>query len=185
MPRRSALVTAPATGEAFGSWVDRMARLNICPTAEVADLLGLCLRGAFADGRPPVIGLPSDESVRQTVYAATGIPGRQVDGMHLSAFEGGPLDIASALSAGTVAARSSAGRDWAEVYGSRACPSCLLLSGGVWQLWWKLSSAGMCTTHRMVLMGRCPSCGWKLRWGGARPRRPHRRSGLPLNHSCP
>jgi hypothetical protein len=168
-PRRLALVTAPRAGETFGSWLDRMARLNRCPPAEVADLLGLRLRGASADVRPPMFGVQSDDSVRQTLYTATGVPGDLVDGMHLSVYDGGPLNVAAVLSAGK-AHHPSAGREWAEVYGSRACPRCLLISGGVWQLWWKLSCAAVCPEHRVVLLDRCPSCGGVLRWGGNRPR---------------
>lgn len=146
-----------------------MARLNRCPPAEVADLLGLQLRGASADVRPPVFGVRSDESLRRTLYATTGLPGSLVDGMHLSVFEGGPLSVSAVLSAGK-SHRPAAGREWAEVYGSRACPSCLLVSGGVWRLWWKLSCAAVCPEHQVLLLDRCPSCGGVLRWGGNRPR---------------
>ncbi|MFI8092018.1 TniQ family protein [Streptomyces sp. NPDC086080] len=166
LPRRLALVTVPHSGEAFGSWVDRMARLNRCPAAEVADLLGLRLRGASADVRPPVFGVRSDESLRRALYATTGIPGSLVDGMHLSVFEGGPLNVSAVLSAGK-SHRPAAGREWAEVYGSRACPSCLLVSGGVWRLWWKLSCAAVCPEHPVLLLDRCPSCGGVLRWPAA------------------
>ncbi|MFI5700877.1 TniQ family protein [Streptomyces xanthochromogenes] len=168
-PRRLALVTAPFADESFGSWIDRMARANRCPSAEIADMMGLRLRGASSDVRPPVFGVRSDPAVRQKVYAATGIPEALVDGMHLSSFEGGPLNVDAVLSAGN-AHRPSAGREWAEVHGSRACPRCLLTSGGVWQLWWKLSCAAVCPEHRVMLIDRCPSCGRVLRWGGDRPR---------------
>lgn len=130
LPRRLALVTAPRADEAFASWVDRMARANRCPSAEVADLMGLRLRGVYAKARPPVFGVQCDEAVRQTVYAATGVPGGTVDRMHLSVFEGGPLSVAAVLSADK-AHWPSATREWVEVYGSRACPCCLLASGGV------------------------------------------------------
>lgn len=146
-----------------------MARANRCPPAEIANLMGLRLRGASSDIRPPVFGVEPDEAVRQSVHAATGVPGALVDGMHLSVFEGGPLSVAAVLSAGK-AHRPPAGREWAAVYGSRACPRCLLASGGVWQLWWKLSRSAMCPEHQVMLLDRCPSCGWALRWGGNRPR---------------
>ncbi|WP_408055683.1 TniQ family protein [Streptomyces apricus] len=168
-PRRLALVTAPRSGETFGSWLDRIARVNQCPPAEVAQLMGLNLRGVSAEVRPPVFGVRPDEAVRQTVHAATGVSGSLVDGMHLSVFDGGPLNVASVVSAAK-AHRPSTGREWVEAYGSRACPCCLLVSGGVWQLWWKLSCAAVCPEHQVVLVDRCPSCGWVLRWGGNRPR---------------
>lgn len=169
VPRRLALVTAPQADETFASWVDRMARVNRCPPAEVADLMGIRLRGVYASARPPVFGVQCDEAVRQAVYAATGVPGSAVDRMHLSVFEGGPLGVAAVLSA-SKAHWPSAARGWAEVYGSRACPCCLLASGGVWRLWWKLSCAAVCPEHQVTLLDRCPTCGWVLRWGGARPR---------------
>ncbi len=167
--RRLALVTAPRAGEAFESWVDRIARVNRCPTAEVATMMGLGLRGSSASVRPPLFGVRSDETVRRAMFAATGVPGGLVDGIHLSVFEGGPLNVAAVLAAGR-ARRPSAGQEWAAAHGSRACPCCLLVSGGVWQLWWKLSCAAVCPEHRVVLLDRCPSCGWVLRWGGERPR---------------
>jgi hypothetical protein len=169
LPRRLALVTAPQTDETFASWVDRMARVNRCPPAQVADLMGLRLRGAYASTRPLVFGVQCDEAVRQTVYAATGVPGSAVDRMHLSVFEGGPLSVAAVLSA-SKAPGPSAAREWVEVYGSRACPCCLLASGGVWRLWWKLSSAAVCPEHQVILLDRCPACGGVLRWGGPQPR---------------
>ncbi|WP_149831098.1 hypothetical protein [Streptomyces tailanensis] len=61
----------------------------------------------------------SDEAVRQTVYAATGVPGGLADGMHLSVFEGGPLSVAAVLSPGK-AHLPSAGREWVEVGGTPA-----------------------------------------------------------------
>ncbi|GAA3876062.1 hypothetical protein GCM10023084_31310 [Streptomyces lacrimifluminis] len=154
-PRGLALVTVPQTNEAFASWVDRRARVNRCPSTEVADLMGLRLRGVYADARPPVLGVRCDEAVRQTVYAATGVPGGTVDRMHLPVFEGGSLSVA-ALSAGE-AHWPSARREWVEVYGSRACPCCLLASGGVWQLWWKLSCAAVRPEHQVTL--RMRGCG--------------------------
>ncbi|WP_078616535.1 TniQ family protein [Streptomyces sp. 351MFTsu5.1] len=169
LPRRLALVTAPRVDEAFASWVDRMARVNRCPPAEVANLMGLHLRGVYASTRPPAFGVQCDEAVRQTVYAATGVPGSAVDRMHLSVFEGGPLSVAAVLSASKARGPSEA-REWVEVYGSRACPCCLLASGGVWRLWWKLSCAAVCPEHQVTLLDRCPACGWALRWGGDRPR---------------
>ncbi|WP_443061153.1 TniQ family protein [Streptomyces sp. NBC_00453] len=166
--RRLALVTAPRAGETFASWVDRMALVNRCPSAEIAQLMGLSPRGDSAHIWPPAYGVRSDEAIRQTVYAATGVPGGMVDGMHLSVFDGGPLSVSAVLSTRKTN-RTSARREWVEVRGSRACPGCLLVSGGVWQLWWKLSCAAVCPEHQLVLLDRCPTCGWELRSGGNRP----------------
>ncbi|MET9509906.1 TniQ family protein [Streptomyces flavidovirens] len=170
LPRRLALVTAPRPGEGFGSWTDRMAWLNRCSPGVMADLLGLELRGSSPEVRPRVCGVRADDGVRRAVCAATGVAGGAVDRMHLAVFDPGPLSAAAVLSVGETAARASAGREWVEVSGSRACPRCLLASGGVWQLWWKLSCAGVCPVHGVVLLDRCPSCGCVLRWGGTRPR---------------
>ncbi|WP_443031338.1 TniQ family protein [Streptomyces sp. 3214.6] len=156
---RLALVTAPRADEAFASWVDRMARVNRCPPAEVADLMGLHLRGVHASTRPPVFGVQCDEAARQAVYATTGVPGSAVDKMHLSVFDGGPLSVPAVPSA-SKADWPSAAREWVEVYGSRAWPCCLLASGGVWRLWWKLSCAAVRPEHQVTLLDRCPVCGW-------------------------
>nr|WGF20749.1 hypothetical protein [Streptomyces cacaoi] len=51
-------------------------------------MMGLGLRGASADVRPPLFGVRSDDVVRRTVFAATGVPDERVDAMHLSVFEG-------------------------------------------------------------------------------------------------
>jgi hypothetical protein len=112
LPRRLALVTAPRADEAFASWVDRMARVNRCPPAEVADQMGLHLRGVYASTRPPAFGVQCDEAVRQAVYAATGIPGSAVDEMHLSVFDGGPLSVRAVLSRARRIGRRRPGSGW-------------------------------------------------------------------------
>ncbi|KIE26463.1 hypothetical protein LK08_14900 [Streptomyces sp. MUSC 125] len=170
LPRRLALVTAPQAGEAFGSWPDRMAWFNRCPPGVMAELFGLGLRGPSADLRPRTFGVRANDAVCDAVYAAADVTALATERMHLTVFDQGPLVLSEVLAAGDTAARATAGSGWVEVYGSRTCPLCLLSSGGVWPLWWKLACAGVCPVHEVVLLDRCPSCRCVLRWGGMRPR---------------
>ncbi|MFI6740549.1 TniQ family protein [Nonomuraea sp. NPDC050451] len=65
--------------------------------------------------------------------------------------------------------------EWAQLFGSRACPKCLAASNGAWPLWWKLGWAAVCPAHRMLLVDHCPRCRVHLR----------RRPGLARGRAAP
>ncbi|WP_344657325.1 TniQ family protein [Catenulispora subtropica] len=164
VPRRLVLVEPLESREAFGSWVDRMARRNRCPPGLMVELLGLPVRAAAFRNRVGY-GVVVDDGTCRAVKAATGVTASSIRLAHLSAYDGTALDLAG-LAFGDVKAFLAAARaQWADFYGSRACPRCLAASGGVWQMWWKLSWAAVCPLHGCLLIEACPDCGGRLRRG--------------------
>jgi hypothetical protein len=71
-PRRLALVVAPASGESFASWVDRMALRNGCPPWAMVEALGLDVR-ASSDVRSLAYGVVTTPETRRAIEAATGV----------------------------------------------------------------------------------------------------------------
>ncbi|MGP3960175.1 hypothetical protein ACTWPT_29625 [Nonomuraea sp. 3N208] len=70
-PRRLALVMAPAYGESFASWVDRMALRNGCPPWTMAEALGLDVR-ASRDVRSLAYGIiATPKTYRALSFAGT------------------------------------------------------------------------------------------------------------------
>lgn len=163
--RRLALVIAPAPGESFASWIDRMAVDMAVPPGRVADAIGISGAARAADGTPLLFGVSLAGPVRAAVHAATGVAPDTLDAMHLSVYDGTVLDLGGLEAAGR---RTTLNRtQWALFGRSRACPRCLAGSDGVWQLWWKLGAAVACPVHAALLLDVCPACGVELRRGTA------------------
>lgn len=134
----------------------------------MVDLLGLPRRATFRDRIG--YGVVVDDATCEAVQAASGLTQEAIRQAHLSAFDGTALSLNGLAFDDTVAFEVAARREWTDFYGSRACPRCLAESGGVWQLWWKLSWAAVCPAHRCLLIDVCPECGSRLRRGHrARP----------------
>jgi len=74
LPRRLALVVAPAYGESFASWVDRMALRNGCPPWTMAEALGLDVR-ASSDVRTRELGGAVGPRSPSSVSRRPGEPG--------------------------------------------------------------------------------------------------------------
>lgn len=165
-PRRLALVVAPAYGESFASWVDRMALRNGCPPWVMVEAWGLGVRTS-SDVRSLAYGVVTMPEMCRTIEAATGVSSEIVRGMHLEMFDGSALDLAGVRVGDKESVRRAESREWAQFFGSRVCPICLAASGGAWQLWWKLSWAAVCPTHRMLLVDLCPRCRVSIRRGPA------------------
>ncbi|MEV5502082.1 TniQ family protein [Nonomuraea fuscirosea] len=92
----------------------------------------------------------------RAVEVATGLSSEVVRGMHLEVFDGSVLDPAGVRVGDKESVRRAESREWAQFFGSRACPGCLAASGGVWLAWWKLSWAALCPEHRTLLVDLCP-----------------------------
>src|SRR6185503_15785784 len=88
--------------------------------------------------------------------------------MHLQVFDGTALDLSDVRFGQELTLRPAGRREWAQFYGSRACPLCLRASGGVWPSWWRLGWAAACPRHGTVLVDRCAGCGLVLRRGARR-----------------
>lgn len=172
--RRLAVVPIPCPGEFLGSWVDRVAASYATSARNAARWLGVdCRLGPGGSTlRPRFYGVALTEACGLGLMASTGLARSVFEAMCLSRFAGTALDLSEV---DTSDERSLAGptqREWALFTASRACPSCLGESGGVWQLWWRLGVAAACPRHRVLLVDTCPRCGLALRRG-----KPGRRTG--------
>ncbi|MFB9630284.1 TniQ family protein [Nonomuraea helvata] len=148
---------APAFGESFASWVDRMALRNGCPLWAMVEALGLDVHAA-SDVRSLANGVVTKPETRRAVEAATGVSSETVRGMHLEVFDGSVLDLAGVRVGDEESVRRAEGREWVQFFGSRVCPACLAASGGVRPVWWKLGWAAVCPAHRTLLVDLCPRC---------------------------
>jgi hypothetical protein len=128
-PRRLALVVAPAYGESFASWVDRLALRNECPPWAMVEALGSDVR-ASSEARSLAYGIVTTPEMCRAIEAATGVSSEVVRGMHLEMFDGSVLDLAgvrvSARAGGDKeSVRRAESREWTQFFGSRVCPKCL------------------------------------------------------------
>lgn len=158
------LVDPLDAGESFGSWLDRIARLNGCPPGVMVELLGLPVRPAAFRDRVGY-GVVIDDATCEAVEAASGLTKAEIRMAHLVAYDGTALHLGGLGFEDVAAFETAARREWADFYGTRACPRCLAESGGVWRLWWKLSWAAACPIHGCLLIDACPDCGARLRRG--------------------
>jgi hypothetical protein len=94
------------------------------------------------------------ESELDTVAITTGVHPVGLQSMTLSRFAGA-LDVDQTTR--HVTRSSPAG--WRAVSRSRFCPRCLALTGGRWQLAWRLGWYFACLDHRCLLVEACPRCG--------------------------
>lgn len=168
LPRRLGLVVPPEPGESLASWIDRLGRDLRRPPGLVADDLGLrVVQGAVRRPLSLLFGITATDEQREAVLAASGVGGGALDAMHLSVYDGTVLDL-SDLAEDKVSAQRVWFREWALFTTSRACPACLVESGGVWLLWWRLAAAAVCPVHGLMLVSHCAGCGLELRRGTER-----------------
>jgi TniQ len=166
LPRRLSHVVAPRPGEAFASWVDRVAAdLDVTP-GQAALALGMQTRQVSGDVRPVFYGLALTARSARAVQAATGLPAGVIAGMQLARFGATALDLRGLNLAAERSLQPIAQREWLLIHGSRACPACLA-QDSAWPLWWRLGIAAACPIHGLVLLDRCPACGIGLRRGYA------------------
>lgn len=152
--------------QSFKSWVDRMALRNGSPPWTITEASGLDVR-ASSDVRSLAYGVVTTPEACRAIAAATGLSSEIVRGMHLEMFDGSAVDLASVRVGDKESVRRAETREWAQLFGSRACPTCLAASGGVWLAWWKLGWAAVCPAHRTLLVDLCPRC---RRWPQRRRR---------------
>ncbi|TMR87887.1 TniQ family protein [Nonomuraea basaltis] len=183
-PRRLALVVAPVPGESFASWVDRLAVRNGCPPWAIVEALGLDVCGTSGDVRTLAYGIVATAEMCEAVEAATGVGAEIVQAMHLEVFNGTAVDLTGVRVGDKESVRRSAAREWAQFFGGRACPECVAVSGGAWQVWWKLGWAAVCPIHQMLLVDGCPRCGVHLRRGPTGQPRGLSRTWMPDPLQC-
>jgi hypothetical protein len=147
--------------------VDRVAAQADVPPGQVAVALGLEIRGRSKGVVPVLYGIAVTTASRAGLAASTGLDPARCEAMTLSAFDGTALDFTGLDPSDERSVQRLARREWALLRASRACPTCLAETGGVWPLWWRLGVAAVCPRHRVLLADFCPACGIRLRKGQA------------------
>lgn len=159
----------PRPGESIESWLEHLADANGLATAQ---LLHLIRRDA---GTRYLTLAPSPETIaRLTVL--TRVSEHQIRSATLAAYDGIALDLTGLDPDDRHSYRHVAARGWTPAHGTQLCPTCLAETG-TWKLSWRLLLVTSCTTHALVLLGRCPSC--------RRPFRDQRHSHLRLVGAAP
>ncbi|MEV7217649.1 TniQ family protein [Kitasatospora cineracea] len=174
----------PQSGESFPSWLYRLAADLDVPPGQAALLLGFERRSGQYIVKPPFFGIALSQRAAERIRTASDLDPAELHAMHLSALDGGALDLTGLDFSFERSVQPVSLREWALFDSSRGCPKCLADSP-VWPLWWRLSLAAVCPTHSVLLADRCSRCGVKLQRGTASttPSLPSRGSTLSP-HLC-
>ncbi|MFJ4912896.1 TniQ family protein [Streptomyces sp. NPDC088726] len=182
--RRLPVVPKPVRGEAFASWVDRVAAKLDVPAGQAAHALGLECRSGTSTTRPKFFGITLTPASLGGLRDATGLPVRELQQMQLARYGRTVLDLTGLDLARKASLRAVTAREWMMPTWSRACPACLAESP-VWPLWWRLGIAAVCPVHRCLLIDVCPACEVRLLRGNERiPRGLLTRPPLPEPGEC-
>ncbi|WP_328449948.1 TniQ family protein [Streptomyces sp. NBC_00386] len=168
--RRLPVVPRPVAGEAFASWLDRVAGKLDVPPGQAALALGLECRTGSSSTHPVFFGVTLTPNSLAGLRQATGLPARDLLQMQLARYGKTALDLTGLDLAREGSLTAVAAREWMMTTWSRACPSCLEKSP-VWPLWWRLGVAAVCPVHRCLLIDVCPRCRVRLRRGSERAAR--------------
>lgn len=155
--RRIPLVVEPATGEAFASYLDRLAAQLGVPRMTLLHRTGLLEREHFRSTFRGY-GVLLDPRTVIRFCQATRLAPQQVLAMQLLRYDGTALDFTRALSDDELVPGYGARIGWAYLASSNYCPGCLEESDGAWQLAWKLPWSFVCLRHRCLLASMCPQC---------------------------
>lgn len=148
---------APVDGEAFASYVDRVAALYRVPLSTALHRTGVTDDDSFR-ALPVGYGVALAPDRLEAFAHATRLTPERVTGMLLAGYQGGPLDLSGLDTAAPRSVRAVALREWGYFVGSHACPSCLA-DDGAWRVRWKLPWSFACVRHRRLLIDTCPECG--------------------------
>ncbi|MET9726476.1 TniQ family protein [Streptomyces zaomyceticus] len=154
----------PAPGEAFPSWLHRVAADWQIPPGRTAQLLGLECTPGYRVPRPMWFGVSLTQRSLQSLVAATGLDERALGAMQLSRYADTALDFFDRElpdQSREVTSIRRPRREWALTTASRACPRCLAASP-VWPVWWRLGIAAVCPEHRVLLVDVCSRCNGRL-----------------------
>lgn len=173
VPRRLPAVLLPVAGEAFPSWLHRVAADWQIPPGQAVRLLGLECTPGYRVPRPAWFGVSLTQRSLRGLMAATGLDERALRAMQLSRYADTALDFSGRElpdQSREVAYLRRPRQEWALTTSSRACPHCLALFP-VWPVWWRLGIAAVCPEHRVLLVDVCSRCNGRLGSGyTGRPR---------------
>lgn len=147
---------APLSGEAFTSYVDRLAAFHAVDRLVMLRYVGMI--DAERHQRITGYGIVLDDIRLQKFTAATQLSRKAVSEMLLSSFDGIAIDLIGTSPRLPDLLRKRAVSEWAYFSESHACPHCIRENGGAWQLAWKLPWSFACVKHKCYLIPRCPAC---------------------------
>lgn len=173
--RRLALGADYVAGEAFASYVDRLADSCATTRAEVWVATGIGANGA----PPPGYGVTMSAQHAASFAQATGLTPRQVHSLLLEWYAATAVDTAQLDSTHPEKVRSWQRLTWVSIWGSSLCPACLAENGGLWMRAWKLSWTVLCPVHHCYLLHACPDCGTRFHSNTRDRRQRYRCAGRP------
>lgn len=153
----------PVPGEAFTSYIDRLAAMH-----KVDRLVMLQSVGMIGDERYKRMtgyGVLLDEERLERFSIATRLSRSTVSNMLLASYHGVAIDLNGVNANVPDTLRRAAVSEWAYFSGSHACPHCIREGLGAWQLAWKLPWSFACIKHKCYLIPYCPCCERRLASG--------------------
>jgi len=161
--RALTMLLAPITGEAFASYLDRLAALNKVNRAVMLSYVGFFEEGNYHYIRGFGVALDSPKLERFTI--ATQLHTCTVEAMLLNHYKNIALDLPNINFGLPGSFRSLPITEWAYFSSSHACPHCLSEDHGAWQLSWRLPWTFVCLKHGCYLISHCPVCRLRLSHG--------------------
>lgn len=154
---------APVRGEAFASYIDRLADLHKVTRAVMLEWVGFFWQGKYYYIRG--FGVVLENTMLERFSTATQLPENIVKEMQLASYKGLALDLSKIDLNSSDTLRVLPVYEWVYFSGSHACPHCLREKNGAWQLAWKFPWTFACVKHKCYLISHCPECGLRLALG--------------------
>lgn len=163
---------APVAGEAFASYIDRLAALNKVNRAVMLSYVGILEdeNYHYING----FGVAFNKAKLERFTIATQLPMRTIEAMLLNYYKNVALDLPNIDFGIPGSFRLLPVTEWAYFSSSHACPHCLRENHGAWQLSWRLPWTFVCVRHECYLISHCPVCGLRLSHGGPKLAAPSR-----------
>ncbi|RSS46765.1 hypothetical protein EF906_01260 [Streptomyces sp. WAC08241] len=152
-PRRMALVPLPAPGESFGSWMDAVARDNLCPRSTLLVKYWRLRKVPYAAAWRPT----SSTDLAQ-ISIATGVAEHALASLLIERYFDSGFPAPSLEEWWSDDLREFMRQEFVLHNHSRWCPLCIGDNGGRWMLRWKMAWSYACTTHKVFLAFRCLQC---------------------------
>jgi hypothetical protein len=146
-------------GEAFGSFVERLARDLNMSLASLLERTGFIADDSFR-AIPVGYGIASADPPLEALAQATRQPTAEIQRMLLSHYDGIALDLHDVDPSVPDSFRRIAVREWAYFSSTRVCPACVAENDGALLLRWRLPWSFACTQHELLLADTCSRCGY-------------------------
>lgn len=153
----------PAPGEAFTSYVERLAAKHKVELLVMLNTLGITEDERYE--RLHGYGILLDDTRLERFCSVARLSRDAAAKLLLSSYDGIAVDLSGVTLDDPDTLRKRATTEWAYFSGSHACPHCIREDGGAWKLAWKLPWSFVCTKHNCYLVANCPTCTRRLGTG--------------------